>query len=516
MRMKAISMNLDAARNSNPIWKPWLDIDTCTNDLLLILGHGLAKGYEKWNVGRLFDNNLITLSPQHIKRISPSKGYYPSNMTVTVPLSDIVVEPATKKEEAKAYTKSSVRKNNKKLPKGKKGWEKVPDYFFENPDKRDNLLNNKKKNDLSIARHSGFEWVTLAVGKEAPPESEMIVPSFEDLSDEVKAYVDYFYVQTPAKPEGDFFSLKEFCEFFAYPYYRTAKILETRGVYNEEEAHKAGKEAQEDLVKYWIDHYKKAGEKEAVLKAAGIDLADIIESLSNKFPTATKGEILRALVTGLDLEDKDNKEVDLKVLLTKDGEPTGQALDTLARKQTLRKPCWLWHPRTGLSTKFESVFTLAAALGLTTASINRFIKEGVSSREGFRVTDTPTPPDEIKDIIQMRELKRRAINLDGPFMKASLSPVQRKILEHCFVLGYTMEETSTILNMDDKVLETLINQAFDTRDGLERKAAERIGLSQDGDTPDFKSRMEARRKRAQDDRRKSRRTKKGSDKKERV
>lgn len=462
---KALSMILDAYYKQEPLYKDWLDPDSAAKDLRMTLGHGWMRGYTKWQVDDLFKKGLIKVTPHHIKRINPSKGYFPQNMTVTLPLSDLVAQ-----NNALQSTHSN-KKNNKPL-KAKKS--KMPSFLFEEDSNgKKKLLKGSKKSDYTMARHKGFNFITYTKGSKTLTEDDFIIPQESDLPLKAKTYLKKYYTATEIRPEGAFYTLREICNMEGYPFYKVSSILEHEDDYSVEKVHEAGKEAHMQLAKGWLDHYKKEVTAESLSEAYEYFMS-LLDFLKEEFPKVTKREILEFLIKG-DLEDETPGAYPR---MDEEYNAYGEVMAKLALRGGRRKSCYLWDPRTGKSTKFDSAQELANIMTMTTSNVKNLIKEDRPSRQGYRVTDTPNPPEELKEVMAMREIKLRALNLDGPFMKAGLSNMQRDILEHCIGLGYSLEETSDMLNLELTMMKTLINEAFNTRDELERTVAGRVGLPQ--------------------------------------
>jgi DNA-binding CsgD family transcriptional regulator len=130
------------------------------------------------------------------------------------------------------------------------------------------------------------------------------------------------------------------------------------------------------------------------------------------------------------------------------------------------------------------------------------------------ITYSNKAPSEMKGIIEMRKLKERALNLDGPFMRSVLSPMQRDLLAYAIVDGFSLEDIALLLDLNIKVIRKLVNSAFDDRDAIEEIAAEGVGLGEDNNPVGKEyddSERRSRRDRERRDTRRGSRNRKGED-----
>lgn len=491
-----------ATRNDeNPILMPKAWAEDPNNiglrDLASLIGPVWAYNYRQtWKTGELRANNLIKKNPLHIKRLVPANGFHPSNLMTTTPSSNLIVE------EDKAYTEAYEGKKNKKLKKT----DKLPDFLYEEDENgKKKLMWDLKRKEFTKARRSSFTFPLRVPSDFDGEKYEMVSPTWEQLPDEVKGNTNKITYSSEAIPGfTKEFDLRKYCEVMGYPYYFILNISILSENFTREDVDAAADLVFTLAIEGWMKEHKIKKTKKSVEHYLQ-RFKNLVDSLANLYPKLTRSFIVKELIK---TDDYENGTPD-GLNLTKEFDVIGDTIGSIAKTSGYKSPCWLWKPNSGFSLKFQSIEELAAELGLSTTYLKTLIREGKKTKEGYYITRTPDAPSAMENVIQMRKIKERALNLDGPFMKAVLSPLQRDLLSFAIIDGQNLETISLILNLNLKVIHKLIDEAFNLRDEIEQIAAEGVGLNDEEfeSRPAYQGSYDQRRAKRDRERRDDRRAK---------
>jgi hypothetical protein len=481
--------------DENPILMPkvWVeDHELMLKDLVTIFGHGWFTSYKSaWKIGELKSNNLISKCSLEIKRWVPRNGYHPDNLTVTVPLTNgEISEDSAKALASKVKAKKS----------------EIPGILYEDDGKK--LSFDLKVSDYAKAKHEAFNYITrkAPVGKEY---DDMVSPTWAQMPEEAKAKskkITFVSERIPGFVKD--FDLRKYCDAMGYSFYGIIELELLKEEYSKLDVDEAAMETFAYAVKRWLKAFKKPTTKKNV--AFWLDhLMALFDSMESLYPHLTRIEIVNLVIKGANTQSGTPDGL----RLTKEG-TLNKKLLTLLGNRRKRKECWLWKPNTGHSVKFLSIKALAQELGFSEAYARKIALEGGSTKEGYMITYSNKAPSEMKGIIEMRKLKERALNLDGPFMRSVLSPMQRDLLAYAIVDGFSLEDIALLLDLNIKVIRKLVNSAFDDRDAIEEIAAEGVGLGEDNNPVGKEyddSERRSRRDRERRDTRRGSRNRKGED-----